>query len=58
MEIVLGRLSYSGRTMPSFEGKLTEEQVLAVLAYFKTTWEADQLAFQAEVSRNWEETRR
>jgi len=53
-DIILGRLYYPGRTMPSFEGKLTEEDVQAILAYFKTNWTASQRAFQEEVTRNWE----
>ncbi|MBI4328487.1 MAG: cytochrome c [Chloroflexi bacterium] len=65
VDIVLGRLDYPGRTMPSFgEGaaeyavRLSEEEVRAVLAYFKTGWTADQRQFQAEASRNWESQRR
>lgn len=55
IEIVLGRLDYPGRKMPSFEGQLTEGQVEAVLAYLKTNWTADQRSFQAEVTRKWED---
>ena len=54
-EIILGQLDYPGRTMPSFADTLEEEDVAAILDYFKTNWEADQLVFQAEASRNWEE---
>ena len=54
IDIVLGRLDYPGRKMPSFEGMLAKEQVEAVLAYLKTNWTAEQRAFQAEVTRKWE----
>ena len=53
VQIILGELQFPGRTMPSFKGKLTEAEVLDVLAYLKTGWEPDQLEFQAEVSENW-----
>lgn len=51
--IVLGQLQYPGRTMPSFEAKLAEDDVLDVLAYLNAGWEPEQREFQAEVSRNW-----
>ncbi len=54
IDIVLGRLDYPDRKMPSFEGQLNEEQVRALLAYFKTNWTPQQRAAQAEVTRNWE----
>lgn len=54
IDIVLGRAYYPGRTMPSFEGKLTEEEVRAILAFFKTNWTPSQRAFQEEVNRNWQ----
>lgn len=57
-DIILGRLNFPGRTMPSFEGTLSEEDVYAILAFFKSNWESDQLAFQAEVSMNWETLQR
>lgn len=58
VQIVTGEFQYPGRTMPSFGGILSEEEVRAVLAYLKTTWLPEQQAFQAEVSQNWEEAQR
>ena len=54
VEIVLGRFDYPGKTMPSFEGALSETDVKAVLAYLKTGWESDQVEFQEQASENWE----
>ena len=53
--IILGELNYPGRTMPSFEGKLSERDVAAVLDFFKSNWSPDQRSTQSEVSKNWEE---
>lgn len=53
-QVILGRIDYPGRTMPTFEGKLTEADVDDVLSYIKTGWEAEQRAFQAEISESWE----
>ncbi len=53
-EIILGQFDYPGRVMPSFDEKLNEEEVAAILEYFKTNWTAEQVARQAEVSQNWE----
>jgi mono/diheme cytochrome c family protein len=36
--------------MPAFQGQLTEEEVLAILAYIKTWWTEEQRAWQAQVS--------
>lgn len=52
--IILGQLDYPGRTMPSFADTLEKEDVIVILDYFKSNWEAEQLDFQAEASRNWE----
>ena len=54
-EIILGRLQIPGRTMPSFEGVLSEEETDEVLAYLKTNWLPEQRSSQAEASRNWEQ---
>lgn len=54
VDIILGRLNHPGRQMPSFEGKLSEDEVMVVLAYIKTGWLPEQREFQAEVSQNWE----
>ena len=53
--IILGQLIYPDRTLPSFEETLSEDDVTAVLTFFKTNWLSEQLEFQAEASRNWEE---
>lgn len=52
--IILGRLDYPGRRMPSFAATLTEDDVDDILAYFKTLWTQENRDFQAEVSRNWD----
>lgn len=51
IDTVLGRLNTPGRTMPSFQGKLSEEEVAAILAYLKTNWTPEQREFQEEVTR-------
>ena len=55
---ILGRFTFPGKTMPSFEGILTEKKVADVLAFLKKGWEPQQVEFQAEVSRNWVEMQR
>ena len=40
--------------MPAFEGRLTEEQVREVLSYIKMWWTEEQVAWQREVTDNWE----
>lgn len=52
IDTVLGRLNYPGRTMPSFQGQLTEEEVLALLAYLKINWTPEQRKFQEAVTRD------
>ncbi|MBI4201667.1 MAG: cytochrome c [Chloroflexi bacterium] len=54
VDLILGRLNYPGRVMPSFDRVLTEAQVMNILAYLKTNWSDEEREFQAEVSRNWE----
>jgi len=56
-EIILNGLTGRG-TMPAFRGVLSEEDVEAILAYIKTWWGPAERAYQAEVSRRWEEARR
>lgn len=56
--IILGRLDYPSRSMPSFAGKLTEADVAAVLAHIKAGWTEAQRTQQAELSRRWEAERR
>lgn len=38
--------------MPAFEGRLSDAEIAAVLAYIKSTWPDRQRQFQAEVTRN------
>ena len=38
-------------TMPGFEGKLSLQEIAAVIAYLKTLWSADQRAYQSEQSQ-------
>ena len=44
-----------GIEMPSFKGRLTQEEVLAILSYIKTWWTEEQKVSQAAISRQWEE---
>lgn len=53
-DIIMGRLSYPGRTMPSFADTLSENDIEAILVYLKSNWGAEQIDFQAEASKNWE----
>ena len=54
--IILGTMEYEGKTMPSFEGKITDEELDAVLEYMKAGWDGEQRAWQAEASKNWLES--
>ena len=54
--IILGTMEYEGKTMPSFEGKITDEELDAVLEYIKAGWDGEQRAWQAEASRQWMES--
>jgi mono/diheme cytochrome c family protein len=38
--------------MPAFEGVLTDAEIVAVLAYIKSTWPERERSFQAEVTAN------
>lgn len=38
--------------MPAFDGILTDDEIVAVLAYIKSTWPERQRGFQAEVTAN------
>ncbi len=53
--MILGTMEYEGKTMPPFEGKLTDEELDAVLEYIKAGWDGEQRAWQAEASRQWME---
>ena len=52
-DIILGRLLYDGRQMPSFQESLSDEDVTDILAYIKTGWQPDQREIQAEITSNW-----
>lgn len=54
VQIILGRLDFPGKTMPPFEGELSESDVLDVLEHLKSNWPAEQRQFQAEASENWQ----
>ena len=41
--------------MPAFRGQLSEEEVVAVLAYIKTLWTEEQRQRQAEMSRLYDQ---
>lgn len=53
--IILGQFTYPGRTMPSFDAQLSEEDIAAILDYLKEGWTPEQREVQAEASQNWEE---
>ena len=50
-DIILGRLVYPNKKMPSFAGQLTQQDVQAILAYLKSTWPQEQRDYQAQASR-------
>lgn len=54
-DIILGRLVYPERKMPSYARQLSEKDVQAILAYLKSNWPLEQRAYQAEASKNWKE---
>ena len=56
--IILGRLDYPNRTMPSFAGQLSDQDVADILGYLKTNWTPQQRASQAEASKGWEARQR
>jgi mono/diheme cytochrome c family protein len=39
--------------MPAFDGKLTDDEIRAVLAYIKTWWKPEQIEFQTTVSARY-----
>jgi len=39
--------------MPAFDGKLTDDEIWAVLAYIKTWWKPEQIEFQSTVSSKY-----
>ena len=52
LEIIAQGGSLPDSGMPAYADTLTEEELIAVLAYIKTFWGSDELAFQTEVTRN------
>lgn len=55
--MVPGRTAPEGYAsdMPAYAGILTDEEIIAVLAYIKSTWPPENLEMQQEVNRNhWE----
>ena len=48
-DILLGRIVTPGRTMPSYAGLLTEQDIQAILAYIKSNWPEDLRRHQAEM---------
>ncbi len=46
VDIVLSGTTELGGTMPGFAGRLDEEQIRAILEYFRTTWTPEQRAYQ------------
>jgi mono/diheme cytochrome c family protein len=57
MDMVMNGITFSleDQKMPAFKGKLTEEDVKAILAYIKTWWTQEQREHQKEVTRPWEQ---
>jgi mono/diheme cytochrome c family protein len=51
---VLDGLPVSGSAMPAFGGRLSEREVVDILAYIKSTWPADVQEWQAEGSAQYE----
>ena len=52
IDIVLGKLDYPDRKMPSFAGMLTEQEVRDVIDYLRANWTSEQRAAQGTVTRN------
>jgi mono/diheme cytochrome c family protein len=48
-DIILGRIATPGRTMPSYAGQLTEQDIQAILSYIKSNWPEDLRRHQAEI---------
>ncbi len=48
VDIVLRGSGLANSGMPQYAGLLTEDQVLSILEYFKSTWEPEERAFQLE----------
>lgn len=57
LDLIQGRSTYPDRTMPKFEGVLSDADVNAVVEFLKLGWTEEQLTFQREVSANWEQFR-
>jgi mono/diheme cytochrome c family protein len=50
--VITGELTFQGRTMPSFEGQLSGQEIADILAYIKTWWGPEQRQYQEQVTRN------
>ena len=48
-DILLGRIVTPGRTMPSYAGQLTEQDIQEILSYIKSNWPEDLRRHQAEM---------
>ena len=48
-DIILGKIVTPGRTMPSYEGLLTEKDIEAILDFIKSGWPEDLRRHQAEM---------
>ncbi len=55
LEIISQGGGFENSQMPGFAETMTEEDMLLTLAYIKTFWGAQELAFQEEVSAQFEE---
>lgn len=53
--MILGTLDYPQKTMPSFVGKLSDDDVETILAYLKSNWDSEHLEWQEKVTRNFSE---
>ena len=53
--VTKGKLGFGGPAMPAFEDKLSEREVDAILTFFKSWWDADQLESQADISQRYQE---
>lgn len=58
IDMILNGVTFSAekQKMPAFRGKLTEEDVEAILAYIKSWWTKEQRAWQADVTKQYQET--
>jgi len=57
VEWVLDGVPGGSGVMPAFRGRLTEAEVVSIIAYIKSTWSAELQAWQTEGSQAWEDQR-